>query len=235
MEIEERKPWYKRPFLIMSFILIGLIVVVQIVILVSPGDSDSAPTATKSNSYDDDYDADDDSYDDESDVSSDESSSSSNDFSTDTKTSLANLKADISTIPKENYDNIENSTLEKMDFDPTGANPSAPSQISAAMNSLKNVQKLADDAKELANKPDSDYTQNDKNKLTNYSNVLNEYLLAFKDYATVTYQDKYTSEDPSTSQSDKQLLIDEMNTARSNWTDKKNQWLNQYNEIINQQ
>lgn len=229
--MEERKPWYKRPFLIMSLILIGLIVVVQIVILVSPGDSDSAPTATKSNSYDDDYDADDD----ESDVSSDESSSSSNDFSTDTKTSLANLKADISTIPKENYDNIENSTLEKMDFDPTGANPSASSQISAAMNSLKNVQKLADDAKELANKPDSDYTQNDKNKLTNYSNVLNEYLLAFKDYATVTYQDKYTSEDPSTSQSDKQLLIDEMNTARSNWTDKKNQWLNQYNEIINQQ
>lgn len=228
--MEERKPWYKRPFLIMSLILIGLIVVVQIVILVSPGDSDSAPTATKSNSYDDDYDADDD-----SDVSSDESSSSSNDFSTDTKTSLANLKADISTIPKENYDNIENSTLEKMDFDPTGANPSASSQISAAMNSLKNVQKLADDAKELANKPDSDYTQNDKNKLTNYSNVLNEYLLAFKDYATVTYQDKYTSEDPSTSQSDKQLLIDEMNTARSNWTDKKNQWLNQYNEIINQQ
>lgn len=233
--MEERKPWYKRPFLIMSLILIGLIVVVQIVILVSPGDSDSAPTATKSNSYDDDYDADDDSYDDESDVSSDESSSSSTDFGTDTKTSLANLKADISAIPKENYDNIENSTLEKMDFDPTGANPSASSQISAAMNSLKNIQKLADDAKELANKPDSDYTQNDKNKLTNYSNVLNEYLLAFKDYATVTYQDKYTSEDPSTSQSDKQLLIDEMNTARSNWTDKKNQWLNQYNEIINQQ
>lgn len=233
--MEERKPWYKRPFLIMSLILIGLIVVVQIVILVSPGDSDSAPTATKSNSYDDDYDADDDSYDDESDVSSDESSSSSNDFGTDTKTSLANLKADISAIPKENYDNIENSTLEKMDFDPTGANPSASSQISAAMNSLKNIQKLADDAKELANKPDSDYTQNDKNKLTNYSKVLNEYLLAFKDYATVTYQDKYTSEDPSTSQSDKQLLIDEMNTARSNWTDKKNQWLNQYNEIINQQ
>ncbi|MFT8544533.1 MAG: hypothetical protein ABF768_07975 [Leuconostoc falkenbergense] len=233
--MEEKKPWYKRPFLIMSLILIGLIVVVQIVILVSPGDSDSAPTATKSNSYDDDYDADDDSYDDESDVSSDESSSSSTDFGTDTKTSLANLKADISAIPKENYDNIENSTLEKMDFDPTGANPSASSQISAAMNSLKNIQKLADDAKELANKPDSDYTQNDKNKLTNYSNVLNEYLLAFKDYATVTYQDKYTSEDPSTSQSDKQLLIDEMNTARSNWTDKKNQWLNQYNEIINQQ
>lgn len=233
--MEERKPWYKRPFLIMSLILIGLIVVVQIAILVSPGDSDSAPTATKSNSYDDDYDTDDDSYDNESDVSNDDSSSSSNDFSTDSNTSLANLKADISTMPKENYDNIENSTLEKMDFDPTGANPSASSQISAAMNSLKNVQKLADDAKELANKPDSDYTQDDKNKLTNYSNVLNEYLLAFKDYATVTYQDKYTSEDPSTSQSDKQLLIDEMNTSRSNWTDKKDQWLNQYNAILNQQ
>lgn len=232
--MEDNKPWYKRPFLIMSLILIGLIVVVQIVISVSSGDSNSASTATKSNSYDD-YDTDDDSYDDESDVSNDDSSSSSNYFSTDSKTSLANLKADISTMPKENYENIENSTLEKMDFDPTGANPSASSQISAAMNSLKNVQKLADDAKELADKPDSDYTQDDKNKLTNYSTVLNEYLLAFKDYATVTYQDKYTSEDPSTSQSDKQLLVDEMNTARSNWTDKKNQWLNQYNAILNQQ
>lgn len=233
--MEEKKPWYKRPFLIMSLILIGLIVVVQIVISVSPSDSESDSTATKTNSYNDDYDTDDDSYDDESNVLNDDSSSSSNNFSTDIKTSLANLKADISTMPKDNYDNIENSTLEKMYFDPTGANPSASSQISAAMNSLKNVQKLADDAKELANIPDSDYTQDDKNKLTNYSTVLNEYLLAFKDYATVTYQDKYTSEDPSTSQSDKQLLIDEMNTARSNWTDKKNQWLSQYNEIINQQ
>lgn len=228
--MEEKKPWYKRPFLIMSLILIGLIVVVQIVISVSPSDSDSDSTATKTDSYNDDYDTDD-----ESNVLNDDSSSSSTSFSTDIKTSLANLKADISTMPKDNYDNIENSTLEKMYFDPTGANPSASSQISAAMNSLKNVQKLADDAKELANKPDSDYTQDDKNKLTNYSIVLNEYLLAFKDYATVTYQDKYTSEDPSTSQSDKQLLIDEMNTARSNWTDKKNQWLSQYNEIINQQ
>lgn len=232
--MEEKKPWYKQPIIIMAIILIVLVGIIEISMNISSGGSNRTSTALKSR-----YSSDETDYsDDESTSSSEESessSSSSNNFSTDIKTSLANLKADISTMPKDNYDNIENSTLEKMYFDPTGANPSASSQISAAMNSLKNVQKLADDAKELANKPDSDYTQDDKNKLTNYSTVLNEYLLAFKDYATVTYQDKYTSEDPSTSQSDKQLLIDEMNTARSNWTDKKNQWLSQYNEIINQQ
>ncbi|MCT4390383.1 hypothetical protein [Leuconostoc falkenbergense] len=232
--MEEKKPWYKQPIIIMAITLIVLVGIIEISMNIASDGTNRTSTTSKSSSSIDDTDY----SDDESTSSSEESesnSSSSNDFGTDTKTSLANLKADISTMPKENYDNIENSTLEKMDFDPTGANPSASSQISAAMNSLKNIQKLADDAKELANKPDSDYTQNDKTKLTNYSNVLNEYLLAFKDYATVTYQDKYTSEDPSTSQSDKQLLIDEMNTARSNWTDKKNQWLNQYNEIINQQ
>ncbi|MFT8756209.1 hypothetical protein [Leuconostoc pseudomesenteroides] len=232
--MEEKNPWYKQPIIIMAITLIVLVGIIEISMNIASDGTNRTSTTSKSSSSIDDTDY----SDDESTSSSEESessSSSSNDFSTDTKTSLANLKADISAIPKENYDNIENSTLEKMDFDPTGANPSASSQISAAMNSLKNIQKLADNAKELANKPDSDYTQNDKNKLTNYSNVLNEYLLAFKDYATVTYQDKYTSEDPSTSQSDRQLLIDEMNTARSNWTDKKNQWLNQYNEIINQQ
>ncbi|WP_349550785.1 hypothetical protein [Leuconostoc pseudomesenteroides] len=232
--MEEKKPWYKQPIIIMAITLIVLVGIIEISMKIASDGADRTSTTSKSSSSIDDTDY----SDDESTSSSEESessSSSSNNFSTDTKASLANLKADISTTPKGNYDNIENSTLEKMDFDPTGANPSAASQISAAMNSLKNVQKLADDAKELANKPDSDYTQDDKNKLTNYSNVLNEYLLAFKDYATVTYQDKYTSEDPSTSQSDKQLLIDEMNTARSNWTDKKNQWLNQYNAILNHQ
>ncbi len=232
--MEEKKPWYKQPIIIMGIILIVLVGIIEISMNIASGGSNRTSTSSKSS-----YSSDDTDYsDDESTSSSEESESSSfssNNFSTDIKTSLANLKADISTMPKDNYDNIENSTLEKMYFDPTGANPSASSQISAAMNSLKNVQKLADDAIELANKPDSDYTQDDKNKLTNYSTVLNEYLLAFKDYATVTYQDKYTSEDPSISQSNKQLLIDEMNTARSNWTDKKNQWLSQYNEIINQQ
>lgn len=137
-------------------------------------------------------------------------------------------------MPKENYENIENEVLKKADFDPTGNNPSAAYQIDGIMNALKNVQNLADGAKQLANKPTSDYTQSDHDKLVAYSNVLNSYLLAFKNYATTVYQDKYTSEDPTTSESDKQLLIDEMNSAKNTWTDEKSKWLDQYQSILGQ-
>lgn len=102
------------------------------------------------------------------------------------------------------------------------------------MNALKNVQKLADDAKQLAYKPDRDYTKEDKDKLVAYSNTLNSYLIAFKDYATTIYHDKYTSEDPTTSESDKQLLIDEMNSAKNVWLEEKSKWLEQYNSILEQ-
>ncbi|MCC7668889.1 MAG: hypothetical protein ABF709_05190 [Leuconostoc pseudomesenteroides] len=226
--MEEIKTLVKRPFVVISIILVVLLV---IIVLGWPTSSDNNSTETaieKNSSSDNDYED----YSDYDAEKESESFSTINNFSADSQISLANLKADVSTMPKENYDNIENSTLEKIDFDPTGNNPSASYQISAAMNSLKNVQKLADDAKDLANKPDKDYTHDDKNKLINYSHVLHEYLLAFKDYATITYHNKYTSEDPSTSPSDKKLLIDEMTTAKADWIDKKNQWLNKYNAIL---
>lgn len=227
--MEEKKTWYKHPIVVMSLILVALIVIILFAMASSSDDTNTKITTEKNSTLDDNED-----YSDISSSNNSESYSSINQFSNDSQKSLANIKADVSTMPKENYDNVENEVLNKADFDPTGDNSSASYQIDAIMNSLKNVQKLADDAKKLSEKPDSDYTEADKNKLTNYSNVLNDYLLGFKDYATIIYQDKYTSEDPSTSQSDKQLLVDEMNAAKNTWTDKKNKWLEQYNYILGQ-
>lgn len=228
--MKEKKPWYKHPVVVMSLILVGLIVIIQFAMTSSSDDANTKTAIEKTSTSDDDEDYEDSS----SSGDNSESYSSISQFNNDSQNSLANIKTDVSIMPKENYDNIENEVLTKADFDPTGDNPSASYQIDAIMNALKNVQKLADDAKTLSEKPDSDYTEADKNKLTNYSNVLNDYLLAFKDYANIIYQDKYTSEDPSTSQSDKQLLIDEMNAAKNTWTDKKSKWLEQYNYILGQ-
>ncbi|MGL4690104.1 hypothetical protein [Leuconostoc lactis] len=231
--MKNKKVRHKHGIIVMALILLGLIIFVS---LVTKNSSDYTPeTTTEETSSSDSYN----SYDDSpkiasSGVYSSSSSSSISNFSTDSQTSLANLKADVSTMPKENYENIENEVLKKADFDPTSNNPSASYQIDGIMNALKNVQKLADDAKQLAYKPDRDYTKEDKDKLVAYSNALNSYLIAFKDYATTIYHDKYTSEDPTTSESDKQLLIDEMNSAKNTWLEEKSKWLEQYNTILTQ-
>lgn len=226
---------HKHGIIVMALILIGLIIFVS---LVTKNSSDyTLETTTEETSSSDSYDSYD-SYEESKKVASSgvysSSSAAISNFSTDSQTSLANLKADVSIMPKENYENIENEVLKKADFDPTSNNPSASYQIDGIMNALKNVQKLADDAKQLVYRPDRDYTKEDKDKLVAYSNALNSYLIAFKDYATTIYHDKYTSEDPTTSESDKQLLIDEMNSAKNVWIEEKNKWLEQYNSILEQ-
>lgn len=45
--MEEKKPWYKRPFLIMSLILIGLVVIIEFAISVSPDDAKTEATSSK--------------------------------------------------------------------------------------------------------------------------------------------------------------------------------------------
>ncbi|WP_420062713.1 hypothetical protein [Leuconostoc lactis] len=229
--MKNKEARHKHGIIVMALILLGLIIFVS---LVTKNSSDYTPEATTEETTSDSYD----SYDASPKIASSgvysSSSSSISNFSTDSQTSLANLKADVSTMPKENYENIENEVLKKADFDPTSNNPSASYQIDGIMNALKNVQKLADDAKQLAYKPDRDYTKEDKDKLVAYSNALNSYLIAFKDYATTIYHDKYTSEDPTTSESDKQLLIDEMNSAKNVWLEEKSKWSEQYNSILEQ-
>lgn len=125
--MKNKKVRHKHGIIVMALILLGLIIFVS---LVTKNSSDYTPeTTTEETSSSDSYN----SYDDSpkiasSGVYSSSSSSSISNFSTDSQTSLANLKADVSTMPKENYENIENEVLKKADFDPTSNNPSASYQ-----------------------------------------------------------------------------------------------------------
>ena len=231
----------------MRKLLLGMGVLLSSLVLISCGNN------TSSNKYDSDKTIDSkinkaadeaisgsssDSSDESTPSSSSSSSESSDESSTDSSSvsddkSKEELKTTISTpMNKENYSNIENGVLEAANYDDE-KDPNNSGARKRFDSRTENLKRISNDAENKVSKEKKWLTSSDYSSLVDYTKKLSNYLDSLYNYAVTFQADNPSINNPNTSSDLASSLQAEIDSAKSDYLNKKASWSTAFDAIEN--
>lgn len=133
-------------------------------------------------------------------------------------------------MTKEQYLNIESKVLERMKFDDI-KNPSDQGGFTRFHSSINNLMDLKDKASSTLKDEKQFLTNEDYNNLKIYTKSLQNYLSSLHDYAVIYQPDTPVINDSDTDEETRTASQKEVSESASDYTNAKNEWLEQYNTI----